>query len=170
MVLALLALGVMILRPGREAVEVAGENDRREPAVGKPATTGGESKPPSPTETARTADTPAEVVDRPSPARPLAADVSPPESKKDVFFVGKGTLEMVTTVLDDRRVRFVFVARNFGQDYSPLTDWINNHQDVFQRKLKELGLGTGTWERRNLTWPPRLSNDEATFEVTFQRQ
>jgi hypothetical protein len=86
-----------------------------------------------------------------------------------VFSVGKGTLEMTTTVLDDRRVRFVFVARRFGRDYSPLTNWLNKNQDVFRRKLEELGLGTGAWRRTNLTRPPRLAGDNATFEVTFER-
>jgi hypothetical protein len=54
---------------------------------------------------------------------------------KDEYSVGKGSLVITTTVVDDRRVRFVFVARNCGNDVSPLTDWINTNQGYYRRKL-----------------------------------
>jgi hypothetical protein len=92
------------------------------------------------------------------------------QTKKDEFSVGKGTLVITTTVVNDRQVRFVFVARNFGTDYSPLTNWLNTNQGFYRRKLEELGRGTGTWQQTNLTWPPKLSNQEATFDVTFERK
>jgi uncharacterized protein (TIGR03067 family) len=92
------------------------------------------------------------------------------QTRKDEYSVGKGTLVITTTVVDDRRVRFVFVARNFGNDYLPLTNWINTNQGFYRRKLEELGLGTGAWQQTNLTWPPKLGNEEATFDVTFERK
>jgi tetratricopeptide (TPR) repeat protein len=45
LVVALFAVGVMALRPGRQAGEVAGERERREPPTARPTTNGSASKP-----------------------------------------------------------------------------------------------------------------------------
>src|SRR5262249_7405418 len=77
------------------------------------------------------------------------------QSRKDEYPAGRGPLVITKTVVNARRVRFVFVARHFGTDYPPLTNWLNTTQVFYRRKLEELGLGTGTWQQTNLTWPPK---------------
>jgi LSD1 subclass zinc finger protein len=69
----LLLSGLTLTGKPPVAVEVASKQARREPPVAKPTTTGGENKSSPPTETTGSPEeTPADVVDRPSPVTPPA--------------------------------------------------------------------------------------------------
>jgi hypothetical protein len=70
----LLLSGLTLTGKPPVAVEVASKQDRREPPVAKPTTTGGENKFSPPTETTGSPEeTPVDVVDRPTPVTPPAA-------------------------------------------------------------------------------------------------
>ena len=83
--------------------------------------------------------------------------------------IGKAALELTSTVVNDRSVKFIFRVRNFGTDFSPITAWIEKN-GVLKRKILELGLGMGTWDQTSITWPPRLENGVALFEIVLTRQ
>jgi hypothetical protein len=119
------------------------------------------------TNAAQPAPTPPTAVSQP-PATPPRQEPPPPKTTAEKFALTRGTLEMTATAVDAHRVRFEFVARDFGNDTSPISDWLNQNQGVFRRKLEELGLGSGTWRQTGLTWPPHVSDGVVTFDVTFE--
>jgi hypothetical protein len=117
------------------------------------------------------ASSPTPTDNPPTPARkPVdAGEGFPRSTEKQEFSIGAIKLTMTATSLDGSAVTFTIVVRNFGRDFSPVNQWLSKNQSVFKSGIAALKLDTGNWKQTRITWPPRVDNGVATFDVTLAR-
>jgi hypothetical protein len=94
----------------------------------------------------------------------------PRSSSTTTLAVGPGKVEVTAKAVEERRVIITIVGRDFGNDLSPLQEWIGKTGDLFQRKLKELGFGDGTWNLVSNERTFTVRDGVASLELTWEQK
>lgn len=100
----------------------------------------------------------------------LPSAFQPRSSPTDTLKVGHGTVEVMAKVVQENVVVITIVGRDFGNDLSPLQKWLGTTEDLFRRKLTQLGVASGMWGLVSDSRAFTVRDGMATLEITFQRK